>query len=232
MKAQEPLSLTSKWDPQWTVTKVRGKVVTLLHQQTNKTKVLNVNKVRIVDPNIAWDCVNPRPIRNSRVSTRTTGLGANTTRVMVHVPNTTTDPAPPTKRRRTHSDVSDVDAANRDPVDDLQPAAPDSPVVSTSQTSIPRQKRSTPTATHQPVVVNKLHGRKAIAKTNDTKRLHRQATRRPGALATHGSPKRARPFLPRGTKRTVPVALDRPSTQQQKKQCIDLIQLVSTLQLW
>ena len=70
IKAQEPLSLTSRWDPQWTVTRVRGKVLDLVHQQTGNTKVLNVNKVRLVDPNIAWDQLNPRPKRNQTSSAR------------------------------------------------------------------------------------------------------------------------------------------------------------------
>ena len=70
IKAPEALTLTSKWDPQWTVTKIKGKVVWLTHQQTQKQKVLNVNKLRLVDPNIAWDEVNPRPIRNPRQGAR------------------------------------------------------------------------------------------------------------------------------------------------------------------
>ena len=63
VKAQEPLTLTSKWDPQWTVTRVKGKVVWITHQQSGKQKTLNVNKVRLVDPHIIWDKLNPRPIR-------------------------------------------------------------------------------------------------------------------------------------------------------------------------
>lgn len=70
IKAQEPLSLTTRWDPEWTVTKVKSKVVWITNQQTGKQKTLNVNKVRVVDPNLAWDRVNPRPIRNPRQGPR------------------------------------------------------------------------------------------------------------------------------------------------------------------
>ena len=70
VKANQPLTLTSHWDPNFTVTKTRGKVIWVVHQQTGKQKVLNRDKVRLVDPNIVWDEVNPRPIRNPRVSAR------------------------------------------------------------------------------------------------------------------------------------------------------------------
>jgi len=76
IKANEPLSLTSKWDPQWTVTQVRGKVLWVRHEPTGKTKVLNRNKVHIVDPDISWDEVRPRPIRKSNVSTKKVGVSA------------------------------------------------------------------------------------------------------------------------------------------------------------
>ena len=74
IRAQEPMTLTSKWDPHWQVTQVRGKVVWLRHQQTGRQKILNRDKVQIVDPDIAWDDVRPRPIRNPNLSTRLTGI--------------------------------------------------------------------------------------------------------------------------------------------------------------
>ena len=86
VKAQQALSLSSEWDPHWTVIAVNGKVVTLVHQQTNNRKVLNVNKVRVVDPNIAWDAFNPHPIRNSRVSKRCTRMDQQQTPTMLHIP--------------------------------------------------------------------------------------------------------------------------------------------------
>ena len=62
-KAQERLTLTAKWDHGWVVTRVRGKVVHLLHPQTGKTAIANVDKVKHVDPSTAWDEVRPRPRR-------------------------------------------------------------------------------------------------------------------------------------------------------------------------
>ena len=68
IKAEERLTLTSRWDPQWEVTQVRGPVCWVRNQQTAKTKVLNRTKLHIVDPNIIWDEVRPRPKRQSNRS--------------------------------------------------------------------------------------------------------------------------------------------------------------------
>jgi hypothetical protein len=68
IKAEERMTLTSRWDPQWEVSRINGPVCWIYHQQTGKTKVLNRNKVRVVDPNIAWDEVRPRPVRQSNRS--------------------------------------------------------------------------------------------------------------------------------------------------------------------
>ena len=62
VKAEERVTLTSRWDPMWEVTRVRGPVVWIRQQQTSKTKVLNREKVRIVDPDMAWEDINPRPV--------------------------------------------------------------------------------------------------------------------------------------------------------------------------
>ena len=66
VKAEERVTLTSRWDPMWEVTRVRGPVVWIRQQQTCKTKVLNREKVRIVDPDMAWEDINPRPVRDQR----------------------------------------------------------------------------------------------------------------------------------------------------------------------
>ena len=76
VKAMEPLSMTSSWDPHYVVTQVRGKVVWLHNQQTGKRKTLNVNKVKLVDPDICWDEIRPRPTRDTRVSTKLRGVRA------------------------------------------------------------------------------------------------------------------------------------------------------------
>ena len=66
VKAEERVTLTSRWDPMWEVTRVRGSVVWIRQQQTGKIKVLNREKVRIVDPDMAWEDINPRPVRDQR----------------------------------------------------------------------------------------------------------------------------------------------------------------------
>ena len=64
IKSEARVTLTCRWDPHWTVTRVRGPVVSLHHQQTGKTKVLNAKKIRIVNPEQNWDSCNSRPIRH------------------------------------------------------------------------------------------------------------------------------------------------------------------------
>ena len=61
--APEPLTLTSKWDPQWQVTRVSGTTVFLRHQQSGKVKRVHRSKVKLVDPEMVWDEVAPRPRR-------------------------------------------------------------------------------------------------------------------------------------------------------------------------
>ncbi len=68
IKANEPLTITSSWDSHWTVTQVRGKVVYVRHEPSSKTKVLNRDKVQIVEPEVNWDDINPRPARQSNKS--------------------------------------------------------------------------------------------------------------------------------------------------------------------
>jgi transposase InsO family protein len=63
LKATERLIMTTNWDPEWEITRLHGNSVTICHQQTQKQKVVNRDKVRLVDPNIVWDDVRPRPKR-------------------------------------------------------------------------------------------------------------------------------------------------------------------------
>ena len=64
--APEPLTLTSKWDPHWQVTRVSGTTVFLRHQQSGKTNKVHHSKVKLVDPDMVWDEVAPRPRRQQR----------------------------------------------------------------------------------------------------------------------------------------------------------------------
>ena len=307
---------------------MRNKVVWLTQQQTGKQKVLNVNKLRLVDPNIAWDEVNPRPIRNPRKSTKTIGLqdpplhmgetlnrhtDANqpaphtTPENNLNAPHTSkeTDPAPspstsavatpqgpskpsadppatstatPQKRSRAQKRRRSLDAPDcTSPAAPLKlptpappqkttssrvpmlhqhsaasqhlprtshgPARPPSKDHRTSHRSTPyalpdpvTPAPSTPTAvpvTSQPAPVPPpVPSPRAPALTRtsqpskaDTKRLHRQAPRRPHTPDIHLSVKRAREFLPRGAKRSCPV----PSKAVQKKARVEVISLVQLL---
>ena len=66
LRVNEPLPLTAKRDPMWIITKVKGPVVMIQHQRTGKIKTVNKEKVRLVDPEIAWDSHHPRPRRDRR----------------------------------------------------------------------------------------------------------------------------------------------------------------------
>ena len=65
--ANEPLSLTAKWDPQYEVTRIRGTTHWLRHQPTGKEIRVHMDKLRLVDPNMGWDEVSPRPRRQTHI---------------------------------------------------------------------------------------------------------------------------------------------------------------------
>ena len=95
IRANEPLSMISTWDTQWTVTKVNGKVILIVHQQTGQQKRLNINKLKLVDPNIVWDEVRPHP-------TRKTGRPSMTVGTNVDLQHTLPTPAPPSVSLHLH----------------------------------------------------------------------------------------------------------------------------------
>ena len=60
----EPVGkLTSIWDPEYEVIRVRGTTHWLRHQQTGKERKLHREKLMLVDPDIAWDELPPRSRR-------------------------------------------------------------------------------------------------------------------------------------------------------------------------
>ena len=73
LAAQDRVAMTSRWDPHWEVTRGSGPVVYVRNQLTGKHKPVNREKVRLVDPTIAWDVINPRPRKQIRWPRR--GLG-------------------------------------------------------------------------------------------------------------------------------------------------------------
>ena len=278
VKAQEPLSLTTKWDPQWTVTAVNNKVVTLIHQQSSKKKILNANKVRVVDPNIVWDDMNPRPIRNARVSTKTTGLHAQNPQMMLHIPappprDTQQSRAPAAKRKRAdHAPPASPTSTSMDP-----DGNPNTDVQPLMRSLAPQKHSQTQQSTHpqkQPQT-HRINQQRTPAVTRtapqpleNVKRPHRAGTKRaphPATAASHKRPalnnreplvrvsaptrfanhfnnsrysnksaspvqqaasQRTRPFLPRGTKRSLLTNIRKPSPLQQKRLRIEIIELV------
>ena len=70
VRAESQVSLTSRWDPEWIGMHVKGPVAFLHHQRSGKTKVLNKEKVRIVNPESNWDDCHPRPKRKQHRSSR------------------------------------------------------------------------------------------------------------------------------------------------------------------
>ena len=61
--APERLTLTSRFDPLWVVTRVRGTTLWLHQMESGRIMRVHRKKVRLVDPNLDWDEVNPRPVR-------------------------------------------------------------------------------------------------------------------------------------------------------------------------
>ena len=63
LKANEPVSLTSKWDYGYIVTKINGLVVDIFHPESGANMQVHREKVVLVDPDIAWEEITPRPRR-------------------------------------------------------------------------------------------------------------------------------------------------------------------------
>ena len=66
--APKPLTLTSKWDPQWKLTRISGTTVFLRHQQSGQVKRVHRSKVKLVNPDHGMG-------RNSPYSTQETTKG-------------------------------------------------------------------------------------------------------------------------------------------------------------
>ena len=64
--AQERAPLDAKWDHVYIITRVRGPVITVVNTRTNKSRTVNRDKLRLVDPDMVWEGVNPRLTRAQR----------------------------------------------------------------------------------------------------------------------------------------------------------------------
>ena len=63
MVAQEPMSLTARWDHQYTVVKQRGAVFTIWHQPSGTVCRIHRCKLRLVDSEAVWTNASQRPRR-------------------------------------------------------------------------------------------------------------------------------------------------------------------------
>jgi transposase InsO family protein len=245
IKAMEPLSMTSRWDPQWTVTRVRGKVLYLSHQQTGKSKVLNVNKVRLVDPNIVWDEVQQRPKRNPHISARprepllppqqqkTKAVKRPRVGGTTYQPRAPARERAPKRRRGSSPDVAQerppqpgnktgqADHTGQSDLDHHQVNTPATATVPHSHTTT-----GLPTATRTPAI------QRRAPQDLTSKRHRRKAPRRPHAAddgADQQPRKRWRPYLPRAVKRPLQQDFNPPGLGEQKRARLQAIYLVHTI---
>ena len=63
LRAQNPLPLAARWDHVYIVSAVRGYGLVITHPETGTDKLVHREHVKLVDPDIAWEGVAPRPRR-------------------------------------------------------------------------------------------------------------------------------------------------------------------------
>ena len=107
--AQERAPLDAKWDHQYSVTQVRGPVLTVINMRTGKRRVINRDKVKLVDPDLEWSDIRPRPIRAASrpINVPTLAPPAQLPATQPAERTEVRDSAP-LKRRRTDSLDSDI----------------------------------------------------------------------------------------------------------------------------
>ena len=194
IKAEEPLTLTSKWEPQWVVTQVRGKALWLTHQHTGKQKILNREKVRVVDPEIIWDELRPRPKRRANVR----GAAIRPWQLPPQMPA----PAPALPKPA-DEDVQPLEPEAATPEDD-GPAHPrdvdhssmEEAELPATGVEIPLPESEDWTSSDDEPLASTARGRRRPHSTDSG------GDKTEGRVETRHSDKRLRPFLPRGTKRT------------------------------
>ena len=71
LKAEpDRLPLTGRWDPKFEVVRVMDLICEIREQSTGKTKIVNRERVYLVDPNMAWEGIAPRPKRKRNIAKR------------------------------------------------------------------------------------------------------------------------------------------------------------------
>ena len=201
IKSPEPLSMTSQWDPQYEIIKIFGKAVQVRHQPTGVLKTLNINKLRVVDPNIAWDTVLTRPIRNPRLGPRRQ-QAAPWLRPNAPIPSAHAPPTLPMThkgaRRTAHSSTD------------------------TKQDTSTHSTRTTPSVARKRPG-SRLEQPQFARPSQPPPVTHSEKRPRPTQL-THLHVKRSRPFIPRATKR--PADHTRLDPQEQKRLRLETINQV------
>ena len=66
LRVPEPVTFSSRWDPQWQVTRVSGLTLHIRNQVTGIKKVIHRDHTKLVDPFLPWDQLPPRPKRARR----------------------------------------------------------------------------------------------------------------------------------------------------------------------
>lgn len=105
LKADERITFTSRNDPEFEITKLNGPVAHIRHSRSGKTKTVNISKLRVVDPQISWGSIAPRPVRNTSI-----GTNRSLQRAEIHVPFQKPDwpdTGAPTKAQITGTTVDD-----------------------------------------------------------------------------------------------------------------------------
>ena len=72
VKAEERITNSSRWDPQYEVIRVHSTTHWLRHSITGKERKLHREKLTLVDPDIVWDEIPKRPRRQFAKRTRVT----------------------------------------------------------------------------------------------------------------------------------------------------------------
>ena len=68
--ANERITFSSRFDPLWIITRIRGSTLWLLQQQTCQIRKVHRSKVKLADADIAWDSIPPRPKRKQAPAKR------------------------------------------------------------------------------------------------------------------------------------------------------------------
>ena len=217
----------------WMLYLYLGWMKNMMFESLNKSN--QSDKVRLVDPNIVWDELNPRPIRNTRIGARTV-VGPRPLPFTPAGPRGRPDPAPglPRRQRRWRQPWWPAPGQNVTPSSITHQLVSDTSSHEPQHTSqLPLQQPMPPPQCHlppkQPLTLESPQTVKHALTCQPLPSSHRFETqpkdnRTPAQKRDRGpefdpSHKRTRVYLPRGTKRPTGA----PPLAQQKKFKIEAI---------